>query len=36
MKYRGEGRPKIIWLNNVEDDIKQKGLSVDDVNDRAT
>ena len=30
------GRPKRRWLDKVKDDIKEKGLSVDDVYDRAT
>ena len=30
------GRPKIRWLDKVKDDIKDKGLSADDVYDRAT
>ena len=36
MKVRREGRPKIRWLDKVKDDIKEKGLSPDDVCDRAT
>ena len=30
------GTPKRNWLDNVKDDIKEKGLSADDVYDRAT
>ena len=30
------GRPKRGWLDKVKDDIKQKGLSADDVYDSAT
>ena len=33
---RKRGRPKRRWLDNVKDDIKEKGLSADDVYDRAT
>ena len=33
---RKRGRPKRRWLNKVKDDIKEKGLSADDVYDRAT
>ena len=33
---RKRGRPKRRWLNNVRDDIKEKGLSVDEMYDRAT
>ena len=29
-------RPKRRWLDKVKDDIKEKGLSADDVYDRAT
>ena len=39
MKVQGRrkrGRPKRRWLDKVKDDIKEKGLSVDDVYDRAT
>ena len=39
MKVQGRskrGRPKRIWLDKVKDDIKEKGLSADDVYDRAT
>ena len=39
MKVQGRrkrGRPKRIWLDKVKDDIKVKGLSDDDVYDRAT
>ena len=38
MKVQGRrkrGRPKRIWLDKVKDDIKEKGLSADDVYDRA-
>ena len=38
MKVQGRrkrGRPK-TWLVKVKDDIKEKGLSADDVYDRAT
>ena len=38
MKVQGRmkrGRPKTRWLDKVKDDIKQKGLSADDVYDRA-
>ena len=31
-----ERRPKRRWLDKVKDDIKEKGLSADDVYDRAT
>ena len=31
-----EERRKRRWLDNVKDDIKEKGLSADDVYDRAT
>ena len=37
MKVQGRwkrGRPKIIWLDRVMGDIKEKGLSADDVYDR--
>ena len=33
---RKRGRPKRCWLDRVRDDIKEKGLSADDVYDRAT
>ena len=33
---RKRGRPKRIWLDRVRDDIKEKGLSVEEVYDRAT
>ena len=39
MKVQGRrkrGRPKRRWLDKVKDDIKEKGLSDDDVYDRAT
>ena len=39
MKLQGKrkrGRPKRRWLDKVTDDIKEKGLSADDVYDRAT
>ena len=39
MKVHGRrkgGRPKRRWLDKVKDDIKEKGLSADDVYDRAT
>ena len=39
MKVQGRrkrGRPKRRWLDKVKDDIKEKGLSPDDVYDRAT
>ena len=32
----GEGRPKRRWLGNVKVDIKEKGLSADEMFDRAT
>ena len=35
-RRRRRGRPKRIWLDKVKDDIKGKGLSADDVYDRAT
>ena len=38
MKVQGRrkrGRPKRRWLDKVKDDIKEKGLSADDVYDRA-
>ena len=38
MKVQGRrkrGRPKIIWLDKVKDDIKERGLSADDVYDGA-
>ena len=39
MKVQGRkkgGRPKRRWLDRVTDDIKEKGLSADDVYDRTT
>ena len=39
MKLQGirkRGSPKRRWLDKVKDDIKEKGLSSDDVFDRAT
>ena len=33
---RKRGRPKRRWLDKVKDDIIEKGLSADDVYDRAT
>ena len=39
MKVQGRrkrGRPKRRWLDRVKDDIKEKGLSADDVYDRAS
>ena len=30
------GKPKRRWLDKVKDDIKEKGLSADDVYDRVT
>ena len=39
MKVQGRrtgGRPKRKWLHKVKDDIKEKGLSADEVYDRAT
>ena len=33
---RKRGRPKRRWLDKVKDDIKEKGLSANGVNDRAT
>ena len=39
MKVQGRrkrGRPKIGWLDKVKDDIKEKGLSADEVHERAT
>ena len=34
MKVQGKrGRPKRRWLDKVKDDIKEKGLSTDDVYD---
>ena len=33
---RKRGRPKRRWLDKVKDDIKEKGLSADEVYDRAT
>ena len=35
-RRRMRGIPKRIWLYKVKDDIKEKGLSADDVYDRAT
>ena len=38
MKVQGrrkKGRPKVRWLDIVKDDIKEKGLSADDVYDHA-
>ena len=35
MKVQVRGRPK-RWLDSVREDIKEKGLSGDDVYDRAT
>ena len=38
MKVHGRwkrGRPKRRWLDKVKDDIKEKGLSADDVYDHA-
>ena len=32
---RKRGRPKRRWLDKVKDDIKEKGLSADDMYDRA-
>ena len=32
---RKGGRPKRRWLDKVKDDIKKKGMSADDVYDRA-
>ena len=32
---RKRGRPKRRWLDKVNDDIKEKGLSADEVYDRA-
>ena len=37
MKVQGRkkrGRPTIRWLDKVKDDIKEKGLSADEVYDR--
>ncbi len=39
MKVQGRrkrGRPKRRWLDKIKDDIKEKGLSADEVYDRAT
>ena len=39
MKVQGRrkrGRPKRRWMDKVKEDIKEKGLSADDVYDRAT
>ena len=36
LKYMGEGRPKRRWLDKVKDDIKEKGMSADEVYDHAT
>ena len=39
MKLQGRrkrGRPKRRWLDKLKDDIKEKGLSADEVYDRAT
>ena len=39
MEVRGRrkrGRPNRRWSNKVKDDIKEKGLSADEVYDRAT
>ena len=39
MKVQGRrmrGRPKRRWLDKVNDDIKEKGLSADDVYHRST
>ena len=33
---RKRGRPKRRWLDKVKDDIKENGMSADDVYDRAT
>ena len=33
---RKRGRPKRRWMDKVKDDIKEKGLLVDDMYDRAT
>ena len=35
-RRRKRGRPKRRWLDKVKDDIKETGLSADDVYDRAT
>ena len=35
-RRRKRGRPKRRWFDKVKDDIKEKGLSADDVYDRAT
>ena len=34
-RRRKRGIPKRRWLDKVKDDIKEKGLSADDVYDRA-
>ena len=39
MKVQGRGkggRPKRRWVDKVKDDMKEKGLSADEVYDRAT
>ena len=39
MKVQGRrkrGKPKRRWLDKIKDDIKEKGLSADEVYDRAT
>ena len=38
IKYKGDGRQYKLreWLDKVKDDIKEKGLSADDMYDRAT
>ena len=36
MVMKVQGRRKRRWLDKVKDDIKEKGLSADDVYDRAT
>ena len=33
---RKRGKPNRIWLDKVKDDMKEKGLSADEVYDRAT
>ena len=35
-RRRKRGRPQRRWLDNENDDIKEKGMSADDVYDRAT
>ena len=35
-KRRKRGRPKRRWLDKAKDDIKEKGLSGEEVYDRAT